>query len=332
MGLREMLATLVRRRQILVAVPAVAVVLVAAMVLLKPKQYQATATVTAPALVGGTIGNQYSGANGPKSFVANFTAAVTSTPVVDQVAAETHVPSKRVRSGVSASPVGNSTLMRVTYKTPKRSEAVRVSRTAAGDTLVSLFKTQVGLAQQPVDAAQTALADVQAQMATVGKQDGLIVPDKDYEVQAREIATLETNQADAVARGQGAAAAALQPHIDQLKAQLTTIAPSVEDFTALLSEQDVAVRNLTDAEKALRDAQSQLAAADPAQVVTVGKVSAVSRIGAVVPKGAVAGGAGLFLAIGIVAGLELLERARPGDEAAAGWAAQASGAPFASRV
>ena len=61
----------------------------------------------------------------------------------------------------------------------------------------------------------------------------------------------------------------------------------------------------------------------------------VSVLGDVFQKGTVAVFAGLFLALGIVAGLELLERSRqPADvEVPAEWTKPASGQePFPSRV
>ena len=131
MELRDYLDILKRRKNILIAVPAVAALLVVGLIVVKPKQYQATATVAAPALVGGASSNQYSGANGPKSFVANFTAAVTSPPIVDQVSRETGVPKSRVKSGLTANEIGTSSLMQVTYATPKHKEAFNVAQAAA---------------------------------------------------------------------------------------------------------------------------------------------------------------------------------------------------------
>ena len=56
--LRDYLDILKRRKNILVAVPAIAALLVVGLIVVKPKQYQATATVAAPALVGGASSNQ----------------------------------------------------------------------------------------------------------------------------------------------------------------------------------------------------------------------------------------------------------------------------------
>ena len=338
MELRDYLDILKRRKNILVAVPAVAALLVVGLIVVKPKQYQATATVAAPALVGGASSNQYSGANGPKSFVANFTAAVVSPPIVDQVSSETHVAKSRVKSGLSASEIGTSSLMEVTYKTPKRKEAVAVAQAGAADTILFLFKTQVKLTQQPVDGAKAALADAEAQIASLSKQSGLVVPDKDYEVRAQEIASLQGAQAQAQANGQGATASRLQSQIDQKKGELAAIAPQVQQYTSLLDRKNAAITQLNQAQQALQQAQGQLQAADPKQVVTVGKTHSVAVIADVVQKGAVAVFAGLFLALGIVAALEILARSQQesqvGVPAEWGQPVQPSAGqePFPSRV
>jgi preprotein translocase subunit SecG len=332
--LRDYLDILKRRKNILIAVPAVAALLVVGLIVVKPKQYQATATVAAPALVGGASSNQYSGANGPKSFVANFTAAVTAPPIVDQVSRETGVSKNSVKSGLSANEIGTSSLMQVTYKTPKHTKAFNVAQAAAADTIGFLFKTQVQLAQQPVDGAKQALANVEGQIADLSKTTGLVVPDKDYEVRAQAVASLQSAQAQALANGQGPTAARLQTQIDQKKTELAAIAPQVQQYTALQTQKDAAVTQLNQAQLALQQAQGQLQAADPKQVVTVGKVHSVSVIGDVLQKGAVSVFAGLFLALGIIAGLELLERTRePATvEVPAEWTKQSGQEPFPSRV
>jgi uncharacterized phage infection (PIP) family protein YhgE len=240
-----------------------------------------------------------------------------------------------VKSGLLATEIGTSSLMEVAYKTPKHKEAFNVAQAAASDTIGFLFKTQVQLAQQPVDSAKQALAGVEGQIADLGKSSGLVVPDKDYEVRAQAIASLQSAQAQALANGQGTTAAHLQTQIDQMKAQLAAIAPQVQQYTALLTQKDAAVTQLNQAQQSLQQAQSQLQAADPKLVVSVSKVHPVSVIGDVLQKGTVAVFAGLFLALGIVAGLELLERSRqPADvEVPAEWTKPASGQePFPSRV
>jgi hypothetical protein len=141
-----------------------------------------------------------------------------------------------------------------------------------------------------------------------------------------------------MANGQGATASRLQTQIDQKKTELAAIAPQVQQYSALLDRKNGALTQLNQAQQSLQQAQGQLQAADPKQVVTVGKVHSVSVITNVVQKGAVAVFAGLFLALGIVTALELLARSRqPAElEVPSGWAQPvqpASGQdPFPSRV
>jgi capsular polysaccharide biosynthesis protein len=312
--INDYLAILKRRKNVLVAVPALAALLVVGFIVSKPKEYQAVATVAAPALVGGASSNQYSGANGPKAFVSNFEAAVTSPPIVDQVARDTKASKGRVKSGLSATEIGSSSLMQVTYHTSKRNEAAKVARAAAADTIVFLFKTQVQLAEQPVQGAQKALSEAQAAIADLSKQTGLVVPDKDYEVRAQEIASLQGAQAQAIAGGQGATASRLQSQIDQKKSALASIGDKVQQYQSLADRKDVAVTQLNQAQTALQLAQGQLAAADPQRVVTLGQTHSVSIIGDVAQKGLVSIFAGLILALGIIAALELLERSSQPDE------------------
>src|SRR5205814_4815995 len=117
-------------------------------------------------------------------------------------------------------------------------------------------------------------------------------------------------QAQAIANGQGSTAVRLQSQIDQKKAELAAIAPQVQEYTQLLDRKNAAVTQLNQAQQSLQERQGQLAAADPKQVVTVGKTHPVSILGDVLQKGLVSGFAGLFLALGIITALELLVRSR----------------------
>jgi hypothetical protein len=165
-----------------------------------------------------------------------------------------------------------------------------------------------------VAAAQKGLADAQAAIADLSKQTGLVVPDKDYEVRAQEIASLQGAHAQAIAAGQGPTAARLQSQIDQRKAALAGIAEKVQQYQSLADRKEVAVTQLNQAQTNLQLAQGQLAAADPKRVVTLSETHGVSIIGDVAQKGLVSISAGLILALGIIAALELLERSRQPDQ------------------
>jgi capsular polysaccharide biosynthesis protein len=304
--LRDYVAILRRRLTVILMVPALALLAVAGYTVIKPKQFQATATVAAPALVGGVNANQYSGANGLKAFVANFSAAVTSQPILRQAEADTHVKRARIKGGITASEIGSSSLMEVTYKTSSRKTAEPVAKAVASDTILFLFNTQVQLAQQPVDAARKSVTDTETAIADLTRQTGLVVPDKDYEVKAQAVASLQSAQAQALANGQGSTASHLQSQIDQRQKDLANMAPQVQSYQALVDRKNEAINSLNQAQQALNQARAQFAAADPGRVVTLGNTQKVSVLSDLVQRGMVAIVAGLILSLGIVAVLEIL--------------------------
>ena len=304
MEIRDYLSILGRRMRILVLVPAVAVVLVVGSVLAQPTKYAATATAAPTALVGGVQSNQYSGANGLKAFVANFTAASTSPRIIQAVSARTHVRRGAVKSGITTQQVGTSSMMQVTYKTTNRRQAEPVAREVAAQTMVFLFQSQVTLAQAPVDGANKELSDSEAAIDDLIAKVGM--PEKAYEIKADEISHLQESQAQAVAIGNSVSAAHYADTIKAKQGELNALAPQVQQYQSLLDRKNQALSALNQARQALRQAQAQFQAADPAQVVSVGHTHPVSVLGDAAQKGAVALGASVFLAIGLIVVLEVL--------------------------
>ncbi len=149
MEISDYLRIVRRRLWILALVPVLAGGIVTALVLAGGPRYQATATVAAPALVGGPSSNQYSGSGGPKTFVANFVAAATSSRIVNQVAAQLKVPTSRVEAGLAASPIGRSSLIQISYQSPRSSETGPVAGAVAAGTIRFLFQSQVRRSSSP---------------------------------------------------------------------------------------------------------------------------------------------------------------------------------------
>ena len=298
-----------RRLIILISVPALALGLVVGHSVTGPGQYHATATVAAPALVGGVTANQYSGANGLKSFVANFSAALTSPPILDKVSSETGVGKGKIKSGLSATQIGNSSVIEVTYNSAARNAAGPVAKAAASDTMVFLFTTQVQLASKPVDSARKSVSDTEPAMAALARQNGLVLPDKDYEVRAQEIASLQSAQAQATAGGQAGTAAPLQTHRGQA-GRAGAVGAHRAGVPVVARPKTQALANLNQAQQSLQQAQAQLSAADPSKVVSLAGTQRQSLFSAFVQKGTVAAGAGLLLTLGIVTLLELVPRRR----------------------
>ena len=313
MEISDYLRIIWRRLWILILVPLLAGGAVAALVLREPTKYDATATVAAPAVVGGPTANQYSGSTGPKTFVSNFVAAITSPRIVNQVAKETSVLPRNVRDGLSAVPIGDSALIDVTYTTSRQEQAVPVARAAASDTIKFLFQTQVTLAKKQQAEAQKAVDDANAKLQGFYKSTGLVLPERSYDIKAQQLSSLEQRQLDAQASGNLTAASAIGQAITSRRAELSRLAPQVATYQALIDRRTQAQGRLNLVQQSVEGAVAQFNAADPAQVVTLNQAKPVSRVSELARKAVPAAGAGLFLAVGLVVLLEVLAR-RPDPE------------------
>lgn len=297
-----------RRLWILILIPLLAGGAVAALLLRQPPTYSAIATVAAPALVGGSQTNQYSGANGTKAYVANFSAAVTAPVIVNRVATQTGVLPGKVTDGLSVAPIGESSLLRVTYQTHNKDKAVPVAKAAASDTIEFLFQTQVTLAQRTLTEAQASVAKADAALQNFYKSGGGVLPDEQFRTTLGQIAALQNSQASQTAAGNTSAAASLGAQIATLQTKLAQLSPRVTEFQNLTDRKTTALTQLNNVQQVVESARAQSAAANPAEVVSLNKVKPVSRSAALLKAVLPAAGAGLFLAVGIVFLLEVLRR------------------------
>jgi len=297
-----------RRLWILILIPLLAGGIVAALLLRQPTTYAAIATVAAPALVGGSQTNQYSGANGTKAYVANFSAAVTAPVIVNRVATETGVLPGKVTDGLSVAPIGESSLLRVTYQTHTKGKAEPVARAAASDTIEFLFQTQVTLAQRTLTEAQASVTKADAALQTFYRSGGGVLPDEQFRTTLGQIASLQNSQATQRAAGNFTAAASLGAQIATLQTKLAQLSPRVTEFQNLTDRKTTALTQLNNVQQVVESARAQAAAANPSDVVSVNKAKPVSRSAAFLKAVLPAVGAGLFLAVGIVFLLEILRR------------------------
>jgi capsular polysaccharide biosynthesis protein len=302
-----------RRLWILILVPLLAGGAVAAMVLREPPKYDATATVAAPAVVGGQSTNQYSGSTGPKAFVSNFVAAITSTRIVNQVAKETNVLPRHIRAGLVAAPIGESSIIEVTYTTTRKEDAIPVAKAAASDTIRFLFQTQVTLARQTLAEAQKAVSQADASLQKFYKDTGLVLPERSYDIKEQQISSLQQRELAERAAGNLTAAAALSQAITEQQAELKRLAPQLAIYKSLTERKTNAEGRLNVVQQNVEAAVAQYKAADPSAAITMNQAKPVSRLVDLVRKAGPAAGAGLFLAVGLVVLLEAIAR-RPGPD------------------
>ncbi|MEV0392502.1 Wzz/FepE/Etk N-terminal domain-containing protein [Polymorphospora rubra] len=316
-----------RRLWVLVAVPVVATGAAAAIVLLAPQQYVGTAYVAAPALVGGSAAQQYTGTQAANQFVASFAAAATSPRVVEQVAGDTGVRPATLRDGIAVEQVGASSQLELTFTTPNRSTVGPVLESTTRRALTFLFSSQVAIATQQVEAAR---ADVTAATTAISeweRENKVSQPDKIYQATLNEMATLRQQQLSMQAVGNGRGASAAASAIAAGQKRLDEIGPKLPDYQALLAQRDAATSALARAREALQGANAQLQAADPAQATSISAAAPVSRMRGLVGTALPVGAAGLLVAVVLVALLELLSRQRTTPAPAA--AVTPAGAPAA---
>lgn len=299
-----------RRLWILVGVPVLAAAVAALVVLLAPQQYVGTSYVAAPALVGGTAAQQYTGTQGANQFAAAFSAAVTSPQVVGQVSTDTGVAGERLRDGLQVRQVGASSQLELTYTSARRDTVAPVLTATGARALAFLFASQVNIATGEVTAATDELAAATRAITDWEKTNRVSQPDKLYQSTLNEITSLRQQQLQMQAVGNGRGAEAAAAAIAAGQKRLDGLGPKLPDYQALIAQRDAASSTLASAREGLQLARAQSQAADPATVTSVGEVKAVSRLREVATLALPVAGAGLLLAVLLVTVLELLGRNR----------------------
>lgn len=293
-----------RRRRWLLVCPLLAVAVVAILILSRPASYTSTATVSALAVSGGPTG-QYSGTTGARTFVANFQAALGSPTVINEVVRSTRVKPADARERLRSAPVGESTIIEVTYRASSRAMAGPVATEAAKATMSFLFRSQIDLAQGPLSDAESQLAAVDQELADFTARASTPVPDRDYQILADQISSLQTLQAESAARQEVSIAARYGAEIAAKQQQLTQLATTLSAYNALQTKRAAAVDAVTASRQALIQASAQFAAGDPNRIVTTGDTTKVSPLAPAVKGGVTALVSGLFFAASIALILEL---------------------------
>ncbi len=309
MEINDYLAIAKRRWIILLGVPLLAAIIVAIVLNAAPTTYRAVATVNAPALVGGSSG-QYTGSQAVNQFVSAFQSTASTAPVDDAVFKATSLQQGEIESGLAVEQVGGSSAITVTFVGDKKGESAQVVSTVASATLSQMFDSQVTLATTRVDEAAKQVAAGNAAINAWGDKNGMVDPNRVYQARLERLNSLQQTQASFKAQGNDVAAAALSGTITSVTNSLVEFGPKIAAYNDLVSARDAAQSDLTSARQALSQATSQKAAADPKQVVWVSSERPVDPMADLASIGLPVVGAGLFLAIALIAVLELLRSNR----------------------
>lgn len=299
-----------RRLWVLILVPLLAGGITAAIILHQPTQYTATATVAPPALVGGSAGNQYTGSQAVSQYVSAFQSTAVGPAVRQAVVATTKTPASKFADGLDVAQVGASSTMTVTFTSPDKTVVEPVVKGISDETLAILFGSQVQLAKAQVSSAQQGVTSANAAIAEWSKKNHMADPQRSYQSQLYMVNSLLQQQATQRAAGKPLAVAALSGSLADAKAGLTKYESLLADYSNLTASRDSAVVVLGQAKQSLQQAQSQLSAADPHQVAFIGGSHVVNKESTLLATALPVAGAGVFVAVFLIAILELLSKAR----------------------
>lgn len=315
MEIKDHLALIWRRAWLIALVAAVAALAVAGLVLRAPDEFRATATVAVPGLVGGEDG-LFSGSNGNRAFVANFTAVAASTSILQKVSEQTGTSVRNIRNGLTVTVVGESTLIKVAFQSADKGRTEPVARGVASETLGFVFKPQANRAQAAVESSAKEVAAAQAAIDAFVAQTGLVDPDRTFQIKAQQIASLEEQAVAAAAKGEAAVAAGITSSVGALKGDLATLTPVLVQYRALTETKQRALSRLDQAQIRVEAAGDRLEASDPASAVSMSEAVAVSATAEAVRKAAAAAAAATFLVVLSLFAVESLFRPSADDDAA----------------
>lgn len=298
-----------RRLALLILIPLLATAAAVGYVLLKPTEYTATGVVSTTSLVN-TPWSQYTGPQGATQFIAAFAANATTPAVLKAASASTHIPVANLASGLTVAQQGASSNMTLTYVGGKQQSILPAINAVGTQTLTHMFGPQVGLAKAQMGAAQSAVDAANASLAALGAKYKFADPSRAYSSALSQLSALEQHQADLRASGNAVGAAAIDSEISATHQQLEAFTPILEKYNNLHAAQQAAVSDLSTARGDYRRAQAQLQAASSKVALSISSVSREQKLSTGLRIVLPVFGASIFVAIIVVAILELLLSAR----------------------
>lgn len=310
MELLDFLRVAKRRWYVLVGVPLLAALLAFGYVLLAPTVWTATATVSAPALVGGEFGTQYTGSQAVNQYVAQFQAVASGPAVRRAVAEQTGVKPAEISEGLTIAQVGASTVMTITFEDGVSDNVEPVIAGVANTTLDMLFGQQVVLATSLVKGASESLTGAASAIEKWEADNSIVSPGDVYREKLSQISNLEQQAVTLQANGNSAGAAAAKARAATVQGELKSFGPLLATYDALVSTRDAAAASQSQAQQTLQNAKAQQMAADPAAVVFTGRVHDSGKADEITAMVLPVTAAGIFLGVVLVVALEMIAASR----------------------
>ena len=313
MEIRDYLRAIRRWLWLPIVVPLVAALITGAFLEMQPSKYQADATVIVPAVTAKGFST-----SAAAQYADTFEDVLVSSPVVDKVASEDHVPTQNLVSGLSASTsTASSNIIHVVYLGYKGQNTQAIVDDATVLSLDAIAEPQLVQAQNAVSAANVQLQQANSAINNFNTSTGDILPQQQFNSEQQELDTLELELQQANLAGDTTHATALQAIITQRESQLATLAGQVNQYTTLSDARQAAISVSDHAAQELNDVESLMAADHSASTVSVQKVGRLSKLGDTVRFTAIAFAVALLLALGIILLMELMRNDRPVERTAA---------------
>jgi len=300
--IRDWLRAIGSRFALIVVVAGLAAFMAATVALFQPQQYRATATVALPDVP----------ASGPLTAVvgqrvANFQGAVASDGVRDGVATATGVTRGALES-LTSRRNGSSNVMEVSFVGVDAEQARAVAEAAVREALRISAQSDVAFAEARLDAEQT-LFDESLDAWREKAEEFLTPLTAEYlSVLQGRLIRAEDAYLSAIASGDEQE----QADAEAKRANISDRLFRVQEVQRLEAALSTATTGLATARGQLTRTQGQFEAAETLPVL-VGEVARLSKLAAIVERGAYAGLFGAALAVGFVVILELLRSGAGGQ-------------------
>ncbi|MGP8160570.1 MAG: Wzz/FepE/Etk N-terminal domain-containing protein [Candidatus Dormibacteria bacterium] len=306
MEIRDYLRAIRRWLWLPIVVPLVAALITGFVLEEQPSKYEADATVIVPAVSAKGFST-----SAAAQYVATFKDVLVSSPVVNKVAAENHVPAADLVNGLSADTItASSNIIHVSYLGYKGQNTTAIVNDASMDTLDTIAEPQLVQAQNAVSAANVQLQQANSAINNFNTSTGDILPQQQFNSEQQELDTLELELQQANLAGDTTHATALQAIITQRETQLATLAGQVNQYTTLSDARQAAISVSDHAAQELNDVESLVAADHASGTVAVQKIGRISKLSDTLKFTAIAFAVALALALGVILLLELMKGGR----------------------
>ena len=298
-----------RRWWILVAVPVLAGLAAAALILSAPASYTTTATVSSGSLVN-SDGSPFTGTQATGQFVAAFTAASQNPQTRQAVQTQTGVSAADQTDGVAVDAVGASSDVQVIFTSGDRKLSATVAQATAKQALKQMFTVRADQAVATRDRAQQAATEANAAIDALAQKYQMADPPRAYQAQLGQVASLQQQQASLRATGNAIGAAAMDAPIAAAKKELVAFLPILAEYNDLSSRQVAASSDLAQSQAEWRHALALKAAATSDSTVYLGPTTPADKQATLVATLPVIIGVGLFLAVLLILLIEVTTRLR----------------------